>query len=59
MKAYKNVQGISLKVFFLKHYNLAKVFKHFNLHLSKAKVNKISNQISFQRIPLFLNRKYV
>ena len=59
MKASKNVKERRLKVFSLKHNNLAKVFKHFNLLLSKAKVNKILNQISIQRTQLFLKRKYV
>ena len=59
MKASKNVKEISQKVFFLKHKNLVKVFKYFNRLLSKAKVNKISNQISIQKVQLFLKRKYV
>jgi hypothetical protein len=59
MKANKNVKGINREVFSLNHNNLAKVFKQFNLHLSKVKANKISNQISSQRILLFLKKKYV
>ena len=59
MKASKNVKEISRKVFFLKHKNLVKVFKYFNRLLSKAKVNKISNQISIKKVQLFLKRKYV